>query len=195
MSPNTRWRGPRPAGARTGILALATLALAVLAPFAHATADRAPPLPPDVARVAPGLRPLGGGQLTWFGLAVYDGWYWVAARGWPDAAPYALDLHYHRDLVGARIAERSVEEIAKLGYGTAAERARWGERMAKIFPDVRRGDRLTGVSLDGGVVRFFHNGAPIGDIADPEFAHAFFAIWLHPRSTRADFREKLLGRP
>jgi hypothetical protein len=67
--------------------------------------------------------------------------------------------------------------------------------MAQLFPDVRRGDRLTGVSLDGGSVRFFHNGAPIGDIADPGFAHAFFAIWLDPKSTRADFREKLLGRP
>ena len=192
MSRNTRSCAP---DLRATVVALATLVTIGTASVAGASADRAPPLPPDVARLAPGLRPLGGGLLTWFGLAVYDAWYWVAARGWPDAGPYALDLHYHRDLVGARIAERSVDEIAKLGYGTTVERARWGERMAQLFPDVRRGDRLTGVSLDGGSVRFFHNGAPIGDIADPGFAHAFFAIWLDPKSTRADFREKLLGRP
>ena len=195
MSPSTRSRAPSPAGPRAGLAALAALALLALAPLAEATADRAPPLPPDVTRLAPGLRAQGGGLLTWLGMSVYDGWYWVAARGWPDAGPYALDLHYHRDLVGARIAERSVDEIAKLGYGTTVERARWGERMARLFPDVRRGDRLTGVALDGGSVRFFHNGAPIGDIADPGFAHAFFATWLDPKSTRADFREKLLGRP
>ena len=170
------------------------LALIAMASLAHATADRAPPLPPDVARLAPGLKPQGGGLLTWFGLSIYDGWYWAQARGWPGAGPYALDLHYHRDLVGAKIAERSVEEIAKLGYGSAADHARWGARMAQLFPDVRRGDRLTGVSLHDGAVQYFHNGAPIGEIADPGFARAFFAIWLDPKSTRADFREKLLGR-
>ena len=183
------------AGARvTARRVVAVLALAALAPLALATADRAPPLPPDVARLAPGLKPQGGGLLTWFGVSVYDGWYWVDAREWPDEGPYALDLHYHRDLVGAKIAQRSVEEIAKLAYGSAGERARWGARMAQLFPDVRRGDRLTGVSLDGGAVRFFHNGAPIGEIADPGFARAFFAIWLDPKSSRADFRDKLLGR-
>ena len=194
MSPSTRSRGRRPAGPRAGLAALAAAALLALSPLAQATAERAPPLPPDVARLAPGLKAQGGGLLTWFGVSVYDGWYWIDARGWPEAGPYALDLHYHRDLVGAKIAERSVEEIAKLSYGTGAERARWGARMAQVFPDVRRGDRLTGVSLDGNAVRFFHNGAPIGEIADPGFAHAFFAIWLDPRSSRADFRDKLLGR-
>jgi len=53
---------------------------------------------------------------------------------------------------------------------------------------------LVAVSLDDGAVQYFHNGAPIGEIADPGFARAFFAIWLDPKSTRADFREKLLGR-
>jgi hypothetical protein len=157
-------------------------------------ADRAPPLPASVVALAPDLKAQGGGELTFFGLSVYDGWYWSPAGGWPHSGPYALDLHYHRKLEGASIAQRSVDEIAKLGYGTSDERTRWGALMAKIFPNVARGDRLTGVYTGAGAVRYFHNGKPIGEIAEPGFAQAFFGIWLDPKTSRTDFREKLLGQ-
>ena len=65
--------------------------------------------------------------------------------------------------------------------------------MARIFPDVAKGDRLTGLYVPQGVVRYFHNGAPIGEIADAGFARAFFGIWFDPRTSRDDFRRRLLG--
>jgi len=167
------------------------LALAVTAVSARAV--DAPPLPSQVLALAPNLKVQGGGELTFFGISVYDGYYWSPTRGWTQDGPYALDLHYHRALDGAKIAERSVSEIAKLGYGTREQRTRWGEEMRRMFPDVRRGDRLTGVNLPGGVVRYFHNGKSIGEIADPGFAQAFFGIWLDPKSSEADFRQLLLG--
>ena len=152
-----------------------------------------PPLPATVSAIAPDVRLLGGGEMRVLGFPVYDGWYWALAREFSTAQPFALDLHYHRALDGARIAERSVEEIAKLGYGTLAERMRWGEAMKAIFPSVARGDRITGVNLPSRGARFFHNGRPIGEVADPSFARAFFGIWLDPRTSRPDFRERLLG--
>ena len=167
------------------------LALAVTAVSARAV--DAPPLPSQVLALAPNLKVQGGGELTFFGISVYDGYYWSPTRGWTQDGPYALDLHYHRALDGAKIAERSVSEIAKLGYGTREQRTRWGEEMRRMFPDVRRGDRLTGVNLPGGVVRYFHNDKSIGEIADPGFARAFFGIWLDPKSSEADFRQLLLG--
>ena len=167
------------------------LALAVTAVSARAV--DAPPLPSQVLALAPNLKVQGGGELTFFGISVYDGYYWSPTRGWTQDGPYALDLHYHRALDGAKIAERSVSEIAKLGYGTREQRTRWGEEMRRMFPDVRRGDRLTGVNLPGGVVRYFHNGKSIGEIADPGFAQAFFGIWLDPKTSEADFRQLLLG--
>lgn len=169
------------------------LAVVLAAMSTLATAEGAPPLPSTVLTIAPGLKLQGGGEFTFYGISVYDGWYWSHARGWPHDAPYALDLHYRRSLQGARIAARSVEEIAQLGYGAPEQRARWGALMAKIFPDVTRGDRLTGVYTGSGAVRYFHNDRPIGEIAEPGFARAFFGIWLDPRTSRNDFREKLLG--
>ncbi len=173
-------------------LAILLVAAALLAPASARTFD-APPLPGGVRALAPDLALQGGGLLTFLGFAVYDGWYWASARGWPANGPYALDLVYHRDLVGEKIAQRSVEEIAKLGYGTPEQRARWGALMTRLFPDVRKGDRLTGVHTPDGAVRYFYNGQPIGSIEDPGFARAFFAIWLDPKTSRADFRQKLLG--
>jgi hypothetical protein len=130
-----------------------------------------------------------------FGFLVYDGWYWAASHDWTLEQPFALDLVYHRRLSGSGIAERSVQEIARLGVASPGELARWGELMRGIFPDVGPGDRLTGLSLPSGTVRFFGNGRPIGEIADPAFARAFFGIWLDPKTSRADYRARLLGRP
>jgi hypothetical protein len=153
----------------------------------------APPLPAAVAAVVPGLRPQGGAVMTFFGLSIYDGWYWATTHAWAATGPYALDLHYHRNLEGASIAERSVTEIEGIGVGNATQRQRWGEAMRRIFPNVRKGDRITGVNLPPGIVRFYFNGQPIGEIDDPEFTRAFFGIWLDPRTSRPEFRKQLLG--
>lgn len=153
----------------------------------------APPLPETVASLAPQVRVQGGGELRFFGLTVYDGFYWSPARGYSLDAPFALDLHYRRPLQGAKIAERSVDEIAKLGRGTPEQRRRWGEAMKAIFPDVDKGDRLTGVNLPGRGAKFFRNGQPIGEVPDPDFAAAFFGIWFDPQTSRPDFRRRLLG--
>jgi hypothetical protein len=193
MSASTR--SPRADGRRrraTRLLPAAVGALLVFAAPLFASVQ-APPLPPAVTSLAPSLELRGGGELTFFGLAIYDGFYWSRVGGFAPEEPFALDLHYHRRLDGGAIADRSIEEIAKLGYGSAVQRDRWRDAMRRIFPSVGKGDRITGLNLPDGTARFFHNGRPIGDIADPGFARAFFGIWLDPRTSRADFRRKLLG--
>ena len=168
--------------------------LALDAGASHLSVD-APPLPATIAALVPGLQPQGGGEMTFLGISIYDGWYWARAHAWAPNAVYALDLHYHRSLDGASIAERSVTEIEGIGAGSAAQRQRWGEAMRRLFPSVRKGDRITGVSLPPGIARFYFNGQPIGEIDDPEFTRAFFGIWLDPRTSRPAFRKQLLGTP
>jgi hypothetical protein len=175
-------------------LAAASMLAVAIALSGPVAAVGVPPLPSAILELASDLKLQGGGELRFFGIPIYDGWYWSTKPGWSADQVFALDLIYLRSLDGARIAERSVEEIAKLGHGNAELRARWGAQMKRIFPDVNSGDRLTGVNLPGGKVRYFFNGQPIGEIVDPEFARAFFAIWFDPKSSRADFRQKLLGQ-
>ena len=173
---------------------LLTLALAGLV-MTSGAATLAPRLPNAVASLLPEASLRGTPELAWFGLPIYDAYYWSSERAYDPRRPFALDLHYRRALDGDRIAERSSAEIARLRFGSEAERQRWDERMKLLFPDVRRGDSIVGVNLPGVGVQFFHNGAALGTIDDPRFAEAFFAIWFDARTSRPDFRRQLIGAP
>ena len=139
------------------------------------------------------LREIGAGSLHWFGLHVYDARLAVAGERFDPAQPFALTLRYAREFKGERIAQASIEEIRRLGYGTAADHELWLEAMQRVFPDVKAGEELTGAVIPGRGTRFFHNGRLVGTIYDPAFAQAFYAIWLDPRTRTKDLRAKLLG--
>ena len=112
------------ARALAAIFAAAELSADAIANHLHVDA---PPLPTAIAALAPGLRPQGGGEMTFFGFSIYDGWFWSGAHAWAPNGIHALDLHYHRSLDGASIADRSVAEIEGIGVGSAEQRHRWGE--------------------------------------------------------------------
>ena len=131
------------------------------------------PAPQDMQRV-------GAGTLRWFGLRVYDAELRAGVRPVSFASRFALSLRYARTLRGLAIAERSLEEIEALDFGSPAQRAAWADAMRALFPDVAAGDTLTGVHLPERGARFFHNGRLLGEIRDPQFSRAFFAIWLDP---------------
>jgi hypothetical protein len=138
-----------------------------------------------------GLRRWGSGEFRRFGFLVYQATLWAGDD--PQRPPLALRLDYKRNITGVAIAEASVKEMRPLG-GEEASLKRWGEEMAKVFPDVKPGDSLTGVYRPEGA-SFIFNGRPVGEIADPEFARRFFAIWLDPRTSAPDLRAALLKRP
>ena len=151
------------------------------------------------AEVADGLaqaRLLGSGTLRFLGLRVYDARLWVGPgfdSADPVAAPLALELAYARSLSGARIAERSLVEMQRVAGIGAEQGQRWLVAMQALFPDVRSGDRLTGLHLPGAGLRFFLNAKPIGELRDPEFARRFLAIWLGPNTSEPALRRALLG--
>ncbi|MCL4799485.1 MAG: chalcone isomerase family protein [Burkholderiales bacterium] len=177
-----------------GLTAALLLSAAGFAPSAYGDARKeAPRLPAPVAQAYPDLAPLGAGTMRWFGFHVYDARLWAIGLAPRDDAPYVLALRYARDFEGARIAQSSIEEIERLGRGTPAERARWLAEMRRVFPDVRAGAELAGLHVPGRGARFFHDGRLIGTIDDPEFARAFFAIWLDPRTRAPELRAALVG--
>lgn len=65
--------------------------------------------------------------------------------------------------------------------------------MQQSFVDVQAGTRLTGVYLPGQGARFFLGQALLREVKDLQFAQAFFAIWLDPRTSNPELRQQLLG--
>ena len=152
-------------------------------------------VPPPARAAIEQPRLAGEGVLRWFGLKVYQARLWVGRNfdpQRPEAAPFSLELQYARALPGEKIAERSLEEIARLGYGREDQRRNWFAAMRGIFPDVSEGDRVAGVYRPGGPTSFYLNDRRIGEVSDPEFGVAFFAIWLDRRTVAPSLREALL---
>lgn len=137
----------------------------------------------------------GSGEMRWFGLTLYRATLWVAGQAdgaLREDAPLALRLEYQRDIPGARIVAASVDEMQRLGVD-AARLQRWEGEMRRLFPDVRKGDAITGVFLPGRGARFFLGGQALGEVNDADFARSFFAIWLDPRTRAPDLRAALLS--
>jgi hypothetical protein len=148
--------------------------------------------PAHIEAHLPQARMAGAGTYTWFSLKIYHAELWVDAKGYQPALPFALDLRYARSLDGAKIAEASVEQMEALGVGSEAQRATWLGQMKALFPNVKEGDRITGVNLPGEGARFYLDGKLIGNVRDPAFASAFFAIWLDPKTSASGLRKALL---
>lgn len=171
---------------------VAVLLLALLSvPMASANVHH---LPPAVVADSPELRLLGAGRMRWFGLLLYDASLWVNGAEWQWDRPFALDLHYAREFSGRRIAEASADEIRRMGLADPARIDGWRAEMLRVFPDVKSGDRITGVYRPGEGAEFFLHGRSIGAIRDPEFARVFFSIWLDTRTREPRLRAALLGR-
>lgn len=167
---------------------LAAFALAA----AMAAAQGVVPLPAALVAELPALKPLGDGRLRWFGLHVYDSSLWVPGESWSFERPFALDIRYAMSIKGRDLTERSLVEMKRLGYTDAQKLGRWESAMDRVFPDIRPGDRLVGVSVPGKEARFYSQDRFLGTVADPEFARAFFSIWLDPATSEPKLRAQML---
>jgi hypothetical protein len=196
--------GPRSAKRRTaqallaGALMLAAAAAVPATPASAPQSARGGAVPQPVAAHISDARLAGEGLLRWFGLRVYEARLWTGPRApAPETlarSAFALELRYARALEGRAIAAASRDEIARLDLGTPAQLSAWFDAMARLFPDVAQGDRLTGVNLPGSGVAFYRNDRPLGSIDDPDFGPAFFAIWLHRDTAAPELRRSLLER-
>jgi hypothetical protein len=152
-------------------------------------------IPAEVAAALPAARLQGSGRVSFFGLRVYEARLWVGEQPVADdwIVPLALEIQYLRALDGEKIAERSLEEMRRQGEIAADTAQRWLQQMKQAFPDVREGDRLTGVKVPPRTARFFHNGRLRGEVHDPEFARRFFGIWLSPQTSDPTLRQALVS--
>jgi hypothetical protein len=174
--------------------------VALPALWAHAQTTATVSVPPELAAELPGARLQGQGRLRFLGLRVYDAKLWVGGPAIIDSAanlssvPFALELDYERNLKGKQVAERSLEEMKRQGEIPEDTAKRWLATMETLFPDIKKGDRLSALNVPGLGARFFMNGSLRGDVRDAEFARVFFGIWLSPKTSEPALREALLGR-
>jgi hypothetical protein len=153
---------------------------------------------PDAIRdnlgVAPGAwTRWGSGEMRWLGIALYQATLYVAGKD-AEQAPLALRLEYRRDIPGTRLVQATMEEMRRLGADPARLPA-WEAQLQRLFPDVQKGDTITGVLIPGMGVRFFHQDRLRGELTDGDFGRWFFAIWLHPDSRSPALRSQLLQPP
>ena len=137
----------------------------------------------------------GNARMRYFTFNVYDASLWVApgfSAGRYAQSVFALQLRYLRNLDGHAIAQRSLAEMRKAATLTPAQEQRWLAAMQDAFPDVKTGDRLTGLHQPGVGARFWFNGAIRAVVADPEFSRAFFGIWLAESTSEPRLRAALL---
>lgn len=159
---------------------------------ARAVADASAPL--DT------LYEVGSGELTWFGLDVYDARLLSATpdfQGLGSTVPMALEITYRRNVSSKRLVETTAKEWRRLRTELSLpgnERVQpWLDAVAEIWPDVTPGDRIIARVEPGGPTFFYGNDGLLGVVDDPAFGPAFLGIWLHPESRDASLRAALLG--
>lgn len=173
----------------TGVLVLLGNLLLASARPAHAQ-------PADIATSVNGARNLGGARLSVWGFQVYDARLWTEPEFTAESylqRSFALEINYLRNVSGDDIADSSIKEMRGIGSMTDAQAEAWLAQMRKLFPDVKKGDRLVGIYKPGVGALFTLNSKPAGEVRDPEFARLFFGIWLSPQTSKPQMRLQLLG--
>jgi hypothetical protein len=184
---------PRHTRRRACLAALLGGVLLAAGPVARARSDMA--TPPELAKELPGAQLRGTGATRFLGMRIYDASLWSPAAITGDGAnqPLALALVYARNIKGDLIVSSSLREMQQVGSFTDAQAAQWAKAMAPLFPNIKPGDRITGVQRPGESARFYFNGALQGEVADAAFTRLFFGIWLSPRTSDPQLRQQLLG--
>ena len=162
---------------------------------ATSTAER----PPEIAAELPQARRQSRATLLADGQPVYEVVLWAVGPpvdpGQWSSRPLALELRYARAQSGAALAGRAIEAMRRQAPMTYGQMERWQQAMAQLFPDLRAGDRLTGLQLPGEAARFYFNGRLRGEIRDPLYTQLFFGLWLSGQTPEPALRAQLFDQP
>ena len=133
----------------------------------------------------------GSGKLTWWGLHIYDAFFYRSIN--PNSNEFALDLRYQKSFTGLSIANRTIEEMKRIGIPDTQAQL-WGRELASFLPNVESGQSLTALYLPKQGTIFYHDGKQIAKIPGAEFSKAFFGIWFDPKTSAPKLRTELLGQ-
>ena len=139
---------------------------------------------------------IGSGELRWFGFSIYTAKLWQEATPFNPKSSFALEINYQRSISKQRFVDTSIDEMQRLHGDSISKEImnKWRKYMESAFTDVQSGDQLIGVFLPNIGCRFYNQNKLLAEIADKEFAQAFFSIWFDPKSKDQALRESLMGK-
>ncbi|MFP4098777.1 MAG: chalcone isomerase family protein [Alphaproteobacteria bacterium] len=143
----------------------------------------------------PDAQLVGQGRLSFLIWNIYDAQLYAPQGRWEQGKPLALKLSYLRSITGKEITDSSIKEIRNQGINDQQKLDRWYMQMGEIFPDVEKGEVLTGIYTNSGETIFYKDTKEIGRISKPAFGKAFFGIWLGEETSAPRLRRQLLGAP
>jgi len=154
----------------------------------------APAISADVIlKSIPNAQIVGEGTLTVAFWDIYDATLYAPSGIFNQRQPFALSMRYKKEIEGADIAKRSVEEMRDQEFADESVLARWQTQMVSIFPDVQDGTVLSAVFFPGKKTVFYRGNEKIGTIADADFTRQFSNIWLSEKTSEPELRKQLLG--
>jgi len=140
----------------------------------------------------PEAKQVSSARYSVFLFDVYDATFYTASGKPEITVPFALELAYLRSFKGKDIADRSAEEMRDHQGIDEITLADWHSQMRNIFPNIAKGDSITGVYPDQTKCIFYKNSTLIGQVTDAKFCNAFFDIWFGKNTSSPELREKLL---
>ncbi|PSV37335.1 chalcone isomerase family protein [Photobacterium sp. GB-210] len=104
----------------------------------------------------------------------------------------ALIILYLRNIDKDALLDATEEQWQHLGY-SSQQITPWLKTLSTIWPDVKKGDRLTFV-LRNGEGQFYQQSKPLGKVLSPSLSQSFIAIWLSPKTSYPELRQQLIGK-
>lgn len=150
-------------------------------------------LPTPLAKSTPEFRPIGEARLRWFRLLVYDITLYAQEPSYSTNGTAVLSIHYNISIKHTRLQTTTLKEWRRMKKGDEAQHARWIKQLDSLWPDVKKGDTLTAYRHRDGPTQFYLGDRLLGEVPDPAFGPAFFAIWLDANCRYPEVRNEVLG--
>ena len=169
------------------------MAWILLVALISADALGAAALPAPLREVKPDLKPVGAATLHWFGLHVYDVALFAQEAPFTTNSTAVLSIRYNISIKHRRLLDTTLKEWRRMGKGDEVQRAQWIKQLEPLWPDLKSGDSLTAFMRQDGPTQFYFGDRLLGEVPDPAFGPAFFAIWLDAKCRYPEVRNGLLG--
>ena len=139
------------------------------------------------------LKAVGKAEMRWLMFPLYQVTLKTADGKYQEGSyPQMLDIMYRRNVTKEDLITATDQQWQRLGV-PAAQREKWLPELSKLWPSIKKGDRLALNVAANGSNYFSFNGKNIGGVNDPAFGQAFLSIWLSPNTSQPGIRRLLIA--